>query len=136
MTCVMYIAVQMGNTTENKHTFWLMMGLALLAGIAALIVVRHVVFYDEFAEMTIAAGQDAPPPFPQWQRILLAGFSSLGFVAALGILLRRGWGVYLFIISFIMGQTFSFAIGQWGLPSFLTGLAVIVLCMNYLHRMK
>jgi hypothetical protein len=104
--------------------------------IASGIVIRHVLYYDDFAALTIAAGSPAPPLFPLWQRIGLGSLSALGFIGAWGMLFKRSWGVYLFMIAFIVGQTFAFSIGQWGLPSFLTGFAVVLLGMNYLHEMK
>ncbi len=126
----------MGENEKNTDLFWPMLGISILAALAALVVMRHVVFYDEFAEMTIAAGDKAPPLFPIWQRISLASAAALGLIAAPGILFHKSWGIYLFVIAFILSQTFAFAIGQWGLPSFLLGLSVIILGMNYLHSMK
>lgn len=126
----------MEEQTSKRKIHWPLVGVGLLAVIAAGVIVRHVLYYDDFAEMTIAAGLPAPPPFPQWQRIVLGSISALGLVAALGIGLRRSWGVYVFMTAFIIGQTFSFSIGQWGLPSFLLGLGVLILGMNYLHQMK
>lgn len=114
----------------------MVLGLGLLAMIAATIVIRHVYFYDDFAELTIAAGLPAPPPFPDWQRIALAGIACLAFLGGIGMLFRRSWGVYLFLIGFLIGQTFAFSIGQWGLPSFLTGFVVVILGMNFLSEMK
>jgi hypothetical protein len=120
----------------KRKVSWPLIGIACLAALAAIVVIRHVVNYDAFAILTIEAGNPAPPPFPQWQRIVLASVSAFGFVAALGIILKRSWGVYVFVIAFIAGQTFAFSVGQWGLPSFLIGLSVIVLGMNYLHELK
>ena len=126
----------MEEKSKIPELFWPLLGIACLAILASVIVVRHVVNYDDFAVLTIANGLPAPPEFPQWQRIILASVSAFGFVAAVGMFFRRSWGVYLFIGVFIIGQTFGFAIGQTGVPSFLAGIAVIILSMNYLHRMK
>jgi len=104
--------------------------------IAAGIVIRHVIYYDDFATLTIAAGLPAPPVFPLWQRIALVSVSALGFIGAWGMLFKRSWGVYLFMITFIIGQTFAFSVGQWGLPSFLTGFSVVFLGMSSLSEMK
>lgn len=126
----------MEEQTLKRKFSWPILGLGILAMIAAGIVIRHVFYYDDFAELTISAGLPAPPLFPLWQRIVLASVAALGFVGAMGILFRRSWGVYFFMVAFIIGQTFAFSIGQWGLPSFLTGFAVVILGMNFLHDMK
>jgi hypothetical protein len=123
-------------TPQRELGTWPLLGLIALTLLWAGIILRHIIFYDEFAELSLSQGLPAPPPFPIWQRITYGIIAGIGGLSALGLAFRRGWSISLFIVVFVIGQTFAFAIGQWGVASFVTGLAVVILGMNFLHQLK